>query len=83
MGATKDLKGINPVEISKYAVANNIDHKPAFGWGVPFNLQKRNRIVSKSQNKYWRTTIKFGIEVLTSFKQAYDIYDNTGNGFWR
>ena len=31
----KDLKEFNPIEVSEYAVANTIDHEPAFAWWVP------------------------------------------------
>ena len=43
----KELKESNPVELAEYAVANKIDHEPAFAWWVPFALLKRNRVISK------------------------------------
>ena len=75
----KDIKYIKPIEISDYTVSKYIDHKTAFAWWVPFTLKKWNRIVSKPQNKYWRMTYKFGIEVPTLMKQAYGIDYKTGN----
>ena len=59
----KDLKENNPVEISEYAVSNNIDHEPEFLWWVPYTLQKRNPSISKLQKKYWRKKLRFGIEI--------------------
>ena len=79
----KDIKESNPVELSKYVLANDIDTDPAFAWWVLFTVIKRNRIASKLQNKYWRTTHKFGIEVPTPVKRAYDIDDETGTEFCR
>jgi hypothetical protein len=37
------LKESYPVEVAEYAVAQGIDHEPAFVWWVPFTLKKRNR----------------------------------------
>ena len=79
----KDLKESNPVDLAEYAVANRIDHEPAFAWWVPLTLRKRNRIISKLQKKYWRTTHKFGIEVPNTIKRAYEIDEETGTDFWR
>ena len=74
----KYLKESRPVELTNYSVANKIDHAPDFSWWVTLNLKKRNRIVSKSQKKYWRTTHKFCIGVAILMKQAYGIDDETG-----
>ena len=73
------LRNINQDEIAGYVAAKNIDHVPAFAWWVKFTLQKQNIIVSKLQRKYWCTTHKFGIEVPTSVKLAYEIDDEKGN----
>jgi hypothetical protein len=37
-------KGVNPVEIAAYAVANKIASEPAVAWWVPLTIQKRDRI---------------------------------------
>ena len=83
MVTLKDIKEINPVDLTKYAVANKIYHEPAFSWWVLFTLLKINRIVPKMQKKYWRTTHKFKIEVPTSVKSMYEIDNKTGTDFWR
>jgi hypothetical protein len=31
----KDLKESNPIEVAEFAVAQNIQHEPAFMWWVP------------------------------------------------
>ena len=79
----KDLKESNPVDLAEYAVANRIDHEPAFAWWVPLTLRKRNRIISKLQKKYWQTTHKFGIEIQNTIKRSYEIDEGTGTDFWR
>ena len=38
---------MNSIEVSEYAVANKIDHEPAFAQWVPDTLRKRNGIYSK------------------------------------
>ena len=48
----KDLKQSNPVELSEYAVANEISDEPAFNWWVKENLQHRYRIISEVKSKY-------------------------------
>jgi hypothetical protein len=77
-----DLKESNPLEVAEYAVANNISHEPAFAWWVPQVLRHRHRIISKAQNKYWRTTHKFGIELPHSAEEALKIDAKTGTDFW-
>ena len=64
-------------------MVNKIDHKSAFSWWVAFALQIRNRIVFKLQDKYWRATHKFGVEVTSYVKRAYKIDNETGTDFWR
>ena len=59
----KDLKASNPVEISGYAVANNIEDEPVFKWRVKDFLRKPDRIISRIKGKYWRTIHNFGIQV--------------------
>ncbi len=78
----KDLKLANPVELAEYAVANNLEHEPAFHWWVNDTLRKRERIISKVKAKYWRTTHKFGIEVPKTAEEAYAIDQKTGTSLW-
>ena len=58
-----DIKDSYPVQIAEYAVANGITHKPAFKWWIKKVLKRRERIISKVESKYWRSTHKFGIEI--------------------
>jgi hypothetical protein len=45
----KDVKEANPIELAEYAVTNNIDKEPAFGWWVPYVFKKRDRIIAKTK----------------------------------
>jgi hypothetical protein len=78
----KDLKDSNPIELAEYAVANQIDHEPAFNWWAHDILSKRKRIISKVQNKYWRTTHKYGIKLPHTVDEALKIDKETGTDHW-
>ncbi|GFH50498.1 hypothetical protein CTEN210_06974 [Chaetoceros tenuissimus] len=71
-----------PVQLAEYAVANRIDHEPAFNWWVKHTLCKRDRIISKVKSKYWRTTHKFGIRIPKTVREAYEIDRLRGTNFW-
>jgi len=71
--ALKDLKVSNPIELAKYAVGNQLVEEPAFCWWVKDALRTRNRIISKVNSRYWKTTHKFGIEVPKDVTQALAI----------
>ena len=79
----KDLKESNPVELAEYAAANQLLDQPAFKWWAPFVIRKRNRILSKMQKRYFRTTQKFGIEVPKTVARALEIDKENGNTFWQ
>ena len=79
----KDLKDSNPVEVAEYAVSNGIDSEPAFHWWVKPTLRRRDRIVSKVKNRYWKITHKFGFELPHSVPEALAIDRKTGTDFWR
>ena len=69
----KNLKASNPVELAKYAAGNRLDVEPAFKWWVRDVLRRRNRIIAKVNDKYWRKTHKFGIRVPKSVDEALEI----------
>ena len=46
-----NLKESYPVQIAEYAVANGIDHEPAFKCWVLSILRRRDRIISKVKSK--------------------------------
>ena len=45
----KELKESNPIEVSEYAIANKIDHEPAFAWWGQNTLHKSNRIIKAAK----------------------------------
>ena len=75
-----DLKVVK--EASPIAVANRIDHEPAFTWWVPYTLKKRNRIISKVKTKYWKTTHKYGVRLPKNAAEVSKIDQENGNDPW-
>ncbi len=80
-----DIKECHPIETTKYAKILGIDHEPAFNWWVPHVLRKRNRIISlvrKRNPHYLKRTLKFGIELPKTIKEALECDKKNDNTFW-
>ena len=69
----KDLKESNPLDVSEYAVANNLVTEPAFQWWVPTTLRRRDRIIAKLHTRYMKWVQKFGIDLPKTTKEAYQL----------
>jgi hypothetical protein len=79
----KDLKEANPIELSHYAVANDLDQLPAFSWWVPHTLRKCKRTLKAMKTQYFRTNQKYGIELPHSVARALQIDKETDTMPWR
>ena len=77
-----DMKESNPVEVSEYAVAKELDDEPAFAWWVDWTLKRRNRIIAAVNNRTLKRTHKFGIPVPRNADEAYRFDKENGNTFW-
>jgi len=77
-----EVKEAYPVQLTEYAMANNIAHEPAFKWWVHKVIKRKERLINKVKSKYWRTTHKFVIEVPKSVEHAYEIDHTTGTSHW-
>ena len=55
-----DLKESNPIEVAEYAIAQGIDHEPAFCWWVPYTLWKKIRLYLQSRNNTTNELISLG-----------------------
>ena len=77
------LKESFPVQIAEYAVAQGIDHEPAFSWWVRPYLKKRDRIIKAVSSRYQKARFKFGIEVPNTVEEAYHLDEKNGNDYWR
>ena len=79
----KDLKESNPVDIAEYVVGNRISEEAAFAWWVPYNLNKRDHIISKVKARLLKKSNKFGVEVPTSVEEGYKLSKNNNNTLFR
>jgi len=50
--------------------------------GSTRSRKEHKRLIKRIQSKYWRTTHKFGIEILRSVEEAYEIDTGTGPSHW-
>jgi hypothetical protein len=78
----RDAKDSYPVQVAEYAVATGIDKQPAFAWWVPFTIQKRQQIISKTKSKYWIRTHKFGIKIPKNVHEALAFDKKNGDTQW-
>ena len=79
----KELRLTYPLELAKYAKANNLIEEPAFAWWAYDTLCTHTRIISKTKSKYLRNTHKYGIELPHSVKESLAIDIKNKNGLWR
>jgi hypothetical protein len=77
----KDIKDSNPIQAAEYAVAHNIQDKPAFSWWVPFVLRKRNRIIKQVRHKI-RKNMRFGVPIPATVEEALEHDRANGNTLW-
>ena len=63
-------------------MANNIADEAAFAWWVPYTLRRRDRIISSVKARIRETTVKFGIKVPRTKKQARELDREDGNTLW-
>ena len=77
----KDIKDSYPVQLAEYAVENRVSEEPAFAWWFKFVLQKRDRIISKTQ-RCWLKNHKYGICVPNTVKESILIDKENGYTLW-
>ena len=78
-----DLKESYPIQVTEYAVGQDLTHEPAFAWWVQKFLRKRGHIVSAVKQRYAKRSHKFGIEVPHMVKRALEIDRENRNSLWR
>ena len=74
----KDAKEASTIELDKYTVSNKIDDEPYFAWLVHYVFKKRDRIIDKTNTKYWRTTYKYGVRLPKTAAEALELDRQTG-----
>ena len=79
----KDLKEINPVEVAEYVAARDLIDEVAFQWWVPYTLRKKANIIAAVKGRaVKRKTHKYGVQVPTSVKEAFQLDQANGNTLW-
>ena len=73
------------MQTAEFAVAQGIDHEPAFNWWVKHVLKKRDRIITsirKQQTRYLKKSHKFGIELPNTVEETLALDAKNGNTLW-
>jgi hypothetical protein len=79
-----DMKEAYPVQTDEYAIANKLEHQPAFALWVDTTIRRRDRIIAAATTKrYHKRTHKFGIKIPKTVKEALEIDRRTGTNYWR
>jgi len=72
----------DPVEVAKYAVAQNIADEIAFAWWVPRVLMQQERMIwSLSTISTTKRNQKYGIEIPINIKRALEINEETNTDY--
>ena len=69
----KDVKESFPGQLLEYAVLDQIADEPSFAWWIKKVLKKRDRIISKTANKYWQKMHKYGLRIPHTVKESIEI----------
>ena len=73
------------MQTANFAVAQGIDHGPAFNWWVKYVLKKRDKIIAstrKCQTKCLKKSHKFVIELTKTVEQDVALYSKNDNMLW-
>ena len=77
------MKNSYPLEVADYAIANNIDHEPAYAWWVPHTIKKRRSTINKVKSKYWERSHKYGIKIPKTYEEAIELDRENNNTLWK
>ena len=73
----------NPIETAEFAIARNIQDKPAFYWWILHVMRKRDRIISSSNARVKKVTRKYGVAIPNSVEECYRLDEQNGNSLCR
>ena len=79
----KDMYASNPLETTEFAVACQLQDKPAFAWWASNILKTKNRIINKIKSRYWKQEYKFDILLPKNVEDSIRIETLNDNYFWR
>ena len=78
MEKIKDIKDFYPLQMAEYAVENRILEDPEFAWWRKHVLNKRDQIISKTQ-QYWVKTNKYRLRVPKTVKESVEFDKENGD----
>ena len=68
--------------MAEFAVANQLDHEPAFAWWVHDVLRHNKQIVSKAKSCHWKTTHKCDLQLPHSVEEALELDCKSNMDHW-
>jgi hypothetical protein len=78
----KDIKEAYPIQAAEFAVTQGIQDLPGSQWWVPQTIKRKNRIFSNIKTRVKKRSHKYGIQVPSSVKEAYQIDRETNTDYW-
>ena len=78
-----DIKESHLVQLAEYAKLLGIGDEPAFAWLIAHALRKRDQIISSVNAQVKKRTMKYGIIVPTTVKEAFNLDKPNSNNYWR
>ena len=78
------VKESYPVQLSEYAIANQIHNEPAFKWWTHHTLKKRDRIINKinTARPHRKGKLKYGILIPATVEEALRLDKKNNNTLW-
>ena len=79
------MKELHPIKCDEYAIAQNLQSEPAFGWWASCLLKKRERIISpvkKRNARYLKRNENFDIDLPNNVEEAHRLDKKNGNTLW-
>ena len=64
------MKEAYPLEVAEYCQENNLLQEPAIAWWANYTIKKRNQIISKVKAKVKKRSLKYGIQVPRTVREA-------------
>ena len=78
-----EMKEAYPLEVAEYCQENNLLEEPAIAWWANHTIKKRNQIISKVKAKVKKRSLKYGIQVPRTVREALILDEANKNTFWR
>jgi hypothetical protein len=76
------MKESFPVQVAKFAIDNELQDRIAFKWWVPQVIKRHSRIIKGVKTRYLKRTHKYGICMLKTVSEAYEIDKENRYDLW-